>query len=156
MQISNSGRVPWRFIVIQVLIVLGLIIFLKVYLPYRSRNLAAQAATSREQRIISLFQDSVEEDLTQEISVPLEGAIVKRHPQRLRSTFSREEAEARLGPPRTIFTDFGGGEHLTWIGTSHKFEAAFNAGRLYCLTLEGRGTGHGVLVYESPLAWHPY
>jgi hypothetical protein len=153
---STFGRTPWRFIAIQVLIVLGLVTFLKVYLPYRSRNLAAQAAATREQRILSLFQDSVEEDPTQEISVPLEGAIVKRHPQRLRSTFSREQAEATLGLPSTIFSDFGGGEHLTWIGTSHRFEAAFNAGSLYCLTLEDRTTGHGALVYESPLLWHPY
>ena len=81
---------------------------------------------------------------------PLDGAIVKRHPQRLRSTFSPQEAESTLGVPDATTTDFGGGQHLTWLGTTHKLEASFNAGRLYCLALEDRATGHGVLVYDSP------
>jgi hypothetical protein len=136
-------------------IILALIAFFRFYLPRHSRAVAEQAAATREQKINSLFKDSVE-DSTEEISVPLDGAIVKRHPQRLRTRFSPDDAEAALGVPYSTMTDFAGGQHLTWFGTSHKFEAAFTAGRLYCLTLEDRATGHGVNVYESPQSWRPY
>jgi len=156
MRASNSGRAPWRVIAIQVLILLGLVAFIKFYLPHRTRELARYAIIAREQSINALFQDAVVEDSTREISVPLDGAIVKRHPQRLRTTFSPQQAESTLGVPDTSTTDFSGGQHLTWIGTAHKLGAAFSAGRLYCLTFEDRATGHGVLVYESPEAWHPY
>jgi len=153
---STFGRAPWRVIVIQLLILLGLVAIYKVYLPYRARNLAGRAAAIREQKINDLFQDSVVEDSKHEISVPLQGVIVKRHPQSLRTTFSPQEAESMLGIPDATAIDFRGGQHLTWLGTSHKLEASFNAGRLYCLTLEDRATGHGVLVYESIWSWHPY
>ncbi|HXW15753.1 MAG TPA: hypothetical protein VEN79_14695 [Terriglobia bacterium] len=156
MRTSSSGGAPWRVIVIQVLILLGLIAFFKLYLPHQARDLAQRAAVAREQSINALFQDSVVEDSTHEISVPLDGAILKRHPQRLRTTFSPQQAESILGVPDSTTTDFSGGQHLTWIGTAHKLGAAFNSGRLYCLTLEDRATGHGVLVYESPESWHPY
>jgi len=156
MRTSSSGRAPWRVIVIQVVILLGLVAFLKLYLPHHARELAHRATVDREQSINALFQDSVVEVTTHEISVPLEGAIVKRHPQRLHTTFSPQKAESILGVPDTSTTDFSGGQHLTWIGTAHKLGAAFNAGHLYCLTLEDRATGHGVLVYESPESWHPY
>lgn len=153
---SSFGRAPWRIIVIQLLILSGLVAFYKLYLPYRARDMAGRAAETREQRINALFKNSVEEDSTHEISVPLAGVIVKRHPQRLRTTFSPQEAESTLGIPDTTTTDFRGGQHLTWLGTAHKLEASFNAGRLYALSLEDRATGHGVLVYESIWAWHPY
>jgi len=153
---SSFGRARWRVIVIQILILSGLVAFYELYLPYRARDLAGRAAATREQNINALFQDSVVEDSTHEISVPLEGVIVKRHPQRLRTTFSPREAESTLGLPDATTTDFRGGQHLTWLGTRHKLEASFNAGHLYCLTLEDRATGHGVLVYESIWSWHPY
>ncbi len=149
------GGAPWRVIVIQVLLLFGLFAFFKFYLPHHQRDLAARAAAAREQKIKAFFQDAVEED-PQEISVPLDGAIVKRHPQRLRTTFSPQDAESALGIPDTTMTDFRGGQHLAWIGTAYKLEAAFDAGRLYCLTYEDRTTGRGVLVYESPQMWHPY
>lgn len=153
---SSFGRAPWRIIVIQLLILSGLVAFYNLYLPYRARDLAGRAAATREQKINALFQDSVVEDSTHEISVPLEGVIVKRHPQRLRTTFSPQQAESTLGLPNAATPDFRGGQHLTWLGTSHKLEASFNAGHLYCLTFEDRATGHGVLVYESIWSWHPY
>ena len=156
MSISSFGRVFWRVILIQLLILLGLVAIYKLYLPYRARDLAGRAAAAREQKINALFQDSVVEDSAHEIYVPLEGAIVKRHPQRLRTVFSPREAESTLGFPDAITVDFRGGQHLTWLGTAHKLEASFNAGRLYCLTLEDRSTGRGVLVYESFRNWHPY
>jgi hypothetical protein len=156
MRTSSSGGAPWRVIVIQVLILLGLAALIKFYLPHRARELARDATVAREQSINALFQDSVVEDSTHEISVPLDGAIVKRHPQRLRTTFSPQKAESVLGVPDTSTIDFSGAQHLNWVGTTHKLGAAFNAGRLYCLTFEDRATGHGVLVYESPESWHPY
>jgi hypothetical protein len=152
----SSGRALWRVIVIQVLLLLGLAVFYKLYLPHRARDLADRAAATREQKINALFQDSVEEDSAHEISVPLDGAIVKRHPQRLRTTFSPGEADFALGVPDASTTDFSGGQHLTWLGTTHKLVASFNTGRLYCLALEDRTTGHGVMVFESPWTWHPY
>jgi hypothetical protein len=153
---STFDRTPRRVIVIQLLVLLGLVAYYQLYLPHRARELAARATAAREEKITALFQDSVVEDSKHEISVPLEGAIVRRHPQRLRIVFSPREAEAELGVPDAITNDFRGGYHLTWLGTTHKLEAAFNAGRLYCLTLEDRSTGHGVLVYESLSSWHPY
>ena len=156
MPTTDLGGVPWRVFVIQLLIVTGLVVFLKLYLPHRARELVNRAAATREQRINALFQDSVVEDLTQEIPVPLNGAVVKRHPQRLRSTFSPAQAESILGVPDTTTADFRGGQHLTWVGTAHKLEASFEAGHLYCLTREDRATGHGVMVYGSIWSWHPY
>lgn len=156
MRPSSFGRAPWRVIVIQLLILAALVAFYELYLPHRARELAGGATATREEKITALFQDAVVEDSRHEISVPLEGAIVKRHPQRLRIVFSPREAEAELGAPDATTLDFRGGQHLTWLGTAHKLEAAFNAGRLYCLTFEDRATGHGVLVYESLSSWHPY
>ena len=153
---SSLGRAPWRVIVIQVLILSGLGALYKSHLPSRARDLAERAAATREQKIKALFQDSVEEDSTDEISVPLEGVVVRRHPQRLRTVFSPQQAESTLGVPDATTTDFRGGQHLTWLGTAHKLEASFNAGRLYCLTLEDRATGHGVMVFDSIWPWHPY
>ncbi|MFZ0964447.1 MAG: hypothetical protein WAO35_26580 [Terriglobia bacterium] len=153
---SSFGRVPWHIMVIQLLILSGLVGFYKLYLPHRARELAGRAAAIREQRIDALVKDSVEEDSTHEISVPLAGAIVMRHPQKLRTTFSPQEAESALGVPDIATTDFRGGQHLTWLGSAHKLEASFNAGRLYALRLEARATGHGVLVCESIWSWHPY
>jgi hypothetical protein len=152
----SFGRASWRAILIQLLTVVGLIVIYMLYLPHRARDLAGQAAAAREQNINALFQDSVVEDSTHEISVPLQGVIVTRHPQRLRTTFSPREVESLLGAPDATTLDFRGGQHLTWLGTAHKLEASFNAGRLYCLTLEDRSTGRGVLVYESFRNWHPY
>jgi hypothetical protein len=156
MPASSLGRASWRTIVIQLLLLLGLVVFFKLYLPRHQRDLAARAAATREQKITTVFHDAVVEESTREISVPLAGAIVKRHPQRLRTRFSPQEAESTLGVPRAATVDFRGGQHLTWLGTAHKLEASFDAGRLYCLSFEECATGHGVLVYESADQWHPY
>jgi hypothetical protein len=153
---SGYGRAGWRAIVIQFLILLGLFALYRVYLPYHERDLARRTTAEREQKINAFFQDAVMVDPTREISVPVDGAMVKRHPQKLRLTFSPPEAESKLGVPDASTTDFGGGQHLTWLGKTHKLEASFNSGHLYCLALEDRATGHGVLVYESPESWHPY
>ena len=153
---ADTGRAPWRVIIIQVLLLSGLAVFFKIYLPYRARDAEAEAAAAREQRINALFENAVEKDTTREISVPLGGEIVKRHPQKLRLVLSPREVEDSLGLPAKITMDFRGGQHLMWLGTAHKLEASFNAGRLYCLTLEDLTTGRGVMVYASPTSWHPY
>ncbi|HTS70319.1 MAG TPA: hypothetical protein VMO17_15165 [Terriglobia bacterium] len=155
MLISIWGRRLSLFL-LQLVVVLGLIALYRWYVPYHAREKAAQAAAVREAKITAFFQDAVLEEPKREISVPLEGAIVKRHPWRLRTVFSPREATSALGPPDATTFDFRGGQHLTWIGTNHQLEASFEAGRVYCLSLEDRATGHGMIVYESVTSWHPY
>lgn len=156
MRTSSRGGVPWRVIAVQLAVIAGLVVFFTLYLPQHRRALAARAAATREQKINAVFHDSVEEDSSHEVSVPLDGAIVKRHPERLRTSFSPAQAEALLGVPNTGTTDFRGGQHLTWIGTTHELDASFDRGHLYCLTFEDRATNHGVMVYESPWSWRPF
>ncbi|HTS69641.1 MAG TPA: hypothetical protein VMO17_11705, partial [Terriglobia bacterium] len=122
------GRVPWRFIVIQAAILLVLVGFFKFYLPREARRAEKQNTAVREQKILAFFQDSVEKDSTRELKPPTVGAESPLYPERLRTTFSPQDAESALGVPNTMTTDFRGGEHLTWIGTAHQLEAAFNAG----------------------------
>jgi hypothetical protein len=155
MQPSESGRVAWRVILIQLAILAGLFGFFKLYLPHREHEKAAHAASDREQKIEAFFRNMVE-DTKLEIYVPLDGTVVKRHPQKLRTILDVADVETTLGAPDVASTDFQGGQHLTWIGTAHKVEAAFTAGRLYCLIREERSTGHGVMVFASPWTWHPY
>jgi hypothetical protein len=152
----DSGRTPWRVILVQLIILTGLVAFYKLYLPHLEREKAMREAAEREQKIEAFFQKAVVEDTMQEIAVPLEGAIVQRHPQRLRATLAVEEVEAALGAPDVASTDFQGGQHLTWIGAAHKLQGSFSAGHLYCLAREDRSTGHGVMVFESIGSWHPY
>ena len=156
MTTSDFGRAPWRIFLIQFVILAAILVFIKFYAPRHERSLDAQAAVAREQKITALFQDSIVEDTIREVSVPLDGAIVKRHPWKLRTTFTPEAAESALGVPNTSAVDFRGGQHLTWIGTSHKLEAAFDAGRLFCLTQEDLATHHGEQVYGSEDQWRPY
>ncbi len=156
MRIPDSGRVRWRIILIQLAIVAGLVAFYKLFLPHWERLEAARQAAERERKIEAFFQEVVVEDTAHEIDVPGEGAGAKRHPQRLRATLTLGEVEAALGAPDVASTDFRSGQHLTWIGTTHQMEGSFNLGRLYGLAREDRSTGHGVMVFESIWAWHPY
>jgi hypothetical protein len=153
---SDSGNAPWRIILVQILLLGAVLIFLKVYLPHHQRQLEAERLVQREQKITSFFQNSVVEDSNREISVSLDGMIVKRHPQHLRTVYSPDDVETDLGAPQTSMTDFQGGQHLTWVGTGHRLEAAFTTGRLYCITWADLTTHRGVLVYESEDLWHPY
>src|SRR5690242_2870116 len=136
MATSDPGRSPWRFIVIQILVLGGILIFFKLYLPRHERKLAAERVAQRELRITAFIKENVLENSDREVTVPLDGAIVKRHPQKLRAIASPDAVEAKLGVPNKSAVDFQGGQHLTWVGTSHKLEAAFNKGRLYCVTWE--------------------
>lgn len=156
MRISTGGSTPWRFFLTQAAILLAIIIFLKFYLPHRSREMAKSRVIEREQKITGFYEDWVETDSAHEAAVPLDGSTIKGHPQKLRALCSPQEAESTLGIADSTTTDVRGGQHLAWIGATHKLEAAFNQGRLYCLTYEDRSTGHGVLVYDSFEMWHPY
>ncbi len=153
---SSGGGAPWRVIGVQLVFIVGLIVFFTLYLPHRARVLAQRAVINREQKINDFFHKSVVVDSTLQISVPIDGEVVTRHPQKLIGSLSPQGVESQLGAPTISTTDFRGGEHLTWMGTTHKLVASFTNGSLYCLTLEDRTTGHGVMVYQSPDSWHPY
>lgn len=170
---SDSGAVRTRVIVIQLAILAGLGAFYALYLPYRERARAAAGAQERELKIAALCQSLVTDDYSREvlISPPSGGEVpgggpapygagsggkTRAHPQRLTRTPTVEEIEQALGLPDQRSTDFRGGLHLAWTGTAHRLDASFDRGRLYCLRMEDRRTGHGALVFESSSAWHPF
>ena len=138
MALSDSGNIPKRAIVIQLVIIAGLIAFFKLYLPRMEKDRAASRLNERESRIETLFKSMVEDSSG--------GA------QTLRSTPSMQDVEQALGAPDTSSTDFAGGLHLTWIGTRHSLEGSFDRGRLYALTLTNRQTGQSVTASPSSSA----
>lgn len=153
MAFSDSGRVSKRMIAVQLIVLAGLVAFLKFYLPRMEKAKAAAQLQERESRIVSVFNSMVAEDSSRTVDAP---GIGQTHPQSLRSTPSMEDVERVLGGPDTSTTDFAGGLHLTWIGTKHNLEASFNRGQLYCLTFTDRKTGHGASVFESSAQWRPF
>ncbi len=153
MILSNSGRISKTAIAVQLVIIAGVAVFLKVYVPRAEKARAAADLESRESRIERFFNSTVAEDARRTVMTP---GGEEAHPQSLRSTPSVEEVQQALGGPDTSMTDYAGALHLTWIGTDHSLTAAFNHGRLYCLTLTDRRNGHGVNVYESSTNWQPF
>jgi hypothetical protein len=156
MVIHSSGGVKAKAIIVQLAIVAGLIAYLKVYIPRVRKERAVSEAQQREKKIESLFQSMAVEDPSREVALPSDGGKKLVHPQKLRSLATVEDVEQALGAADVRSGDFRGGLHLTWIGTDHKLEAAFNGDRLYCLRMEDRQTGHGALVFESSLNWVPF
>jgi len=156
MNASDSGAVPKRVIIIQLAILAGLLTWLKVCLPGIERSREESEAAERERRIEAFFQSAVVEDTSREVEVPEANGEKRAHPQRLRATAAVEEVMQALGVPNQRTTDFRGGLHLTWTGTRHSLEASFSNGRLYCLRREDRPSGHGTMVFESSLHWHPF
>ncbi len=154
MRSCDSGAVPIRAIAIQLALLAGLVAFYKLYLPYRERVQAASAVEDREQRIQKLVSSLVVEDPTREI--PAQDGSGQTHPQKLASTPSVDDVQQALGVPNERTTDFRGGLHLIWSGTEHDLEASFDHGRLYCLRVEDRRTGHGALIFESSWGWHAF
>jgi hypothetical protein len=154
--LSDSGRVPAKVIVSQVLIVAGLITWFKVYLPRAQRQQASLEASERERKIGNFFRWAVIEDPKREVQLPASDGEQRVHPQRLRRMPALDEIEQTLGVPTANTTDVRGGLHVTWTGTGHDLEASFDKGRLYCLKFEDRRTRHGTMVFESSLNWHPY
>ena len=153
---SDSGRIPKRVIVIQLVIIVGIIAFVKIYLPRREKAAAAAEIEARENRIEEFFKSMVVEDSSRRVEAFSADGNAQVHPQSLRSTPSMQDVEQALGAPDTSSTDFAGGLHLTWIGARHSLEGGFDRGRLYSLTLTNRSTGHGVTVFESSAAWRPF
>jgi hypothetical protein len=151
-----SGSVRWRVIVVQVVILAGLLVWFKVYLPSRDRARAAGEAAAREKKIEEVFRSLVVEDPSRQVRQPGLNGGAPVHPQKLRAVVSRAEVEQILGVPQTSTSDFRGGEHLVWIGTEHKLEAAFDKGRLYSLRIEDLRTGHGSMVFEQSWYWQTF
>ena len=150
------GSVRTRVIIIQVGIVIGVMIWYKLFLPEIQKARAAAEAAKREQRIESIVQSIVAEAAGRENDAPATQGETRGRPQRLRITPPVEEVQQQLGAPDTNMTDFRGGQHLTWIGTRHKLEASFDKGRLYALTLTDLQTGHGMQVFESSAQWRAF
>jgi hypothetical protein len=156
MKPSDRGAVPKRVIAIQLAILASLAAFYFLYLPYRAKSRAAAEAQEREVKIEALFQSLVVEEAHSEVELPGTGGKVRVHPQRLNYKPAVDEVLQALGLPDRRMTDFRNGLHLTWTGTAHSLEAAFDRGRLYCLRREDLRTGHGALVFESSVAWQPF
>lgn len=154
MRRCDSGAAPVRAIAIQLALLAGVVAFFKLYLPYREKVRAAAAADERERRIEQLLPSLVADDTSREVPAPGGGGQV--HPQRLASTPTLDEVEQALGVPDRRTTDFRGGLHLIWDGTEHELEASFDHGRLYCLRVESRRTGHGALIFDSSWGWRPF
>ena len=154
MKPSERGAVPKRMMAIQFAILASLAAFYFLYLPYRSGFQAAAEAQKRELKIEALSQSLVVEDTHSEVEVTGTGGKV--HPQRFNRLPAVDEFVQTLGLPDRRTTDFRGGLHITWTGTGHSLEAAFDRGRLYCLRREDLRTGHGALVFESSAAWRPF
>jgi len=156
MKPSDCGAVPKRLIAIQFAILAILAAFYFLYLPYRTKSKGAAEAQGRELNIEALFQSLVVEEAGNEVELPGTGGKVRVHPQRLIRLPAVDEVVQALGLPDQRTTDFRGGLHMTWAGTAHSLEAAFDRGRLYCLRRADLRTGHGTLVFESTVAWQPF
>jgi hypothetical protein len=152
----DRGSVRKKLMAIQFAILASLAAFYFLYLPYRSKSQGAAEAQERELKIEALFQSLVVEDTRALVELPGPGGTVRMHPQKLISVPAVDEVVQALGLPSRRTTDFRSGLHMTWTGTAYSLEASFNRGRLYCLRREDLRTGHGVLVFESSAAWHPF
>ena len=151
---SGIGQAHWRVILIQIAILAGLALFYLLYLNYRQRGSTATA--EREEKIEAFFESTVTEDRFSKPEASATGGSAPAMPQKLLSAPSVDDVRQSLGLPDEQRADAQGGLHLAWIGTKHKLEASFEAGRLYCLRREDRATGHGVMVYESSAHWRQY
>jgi len=156
MKPSDHGVVRKRLMAIQFAILASLAAFYFLYLPYRTKSQAEAEAEERELKTEALFESLVVEDARSEVELPGTGGKVRLHPQRLNRMPAVDEVVQELGLPDRRTTDFQSGLHMTWTGTAHSLEASFDRGRLYCLRREDLRTGHGALVFESSVAWHPF
>ena len=147
MKLTDSGKISTRAIVMQLAILLtavGLFAYVKFYAPKLEKAHQAEQLARRENRIQDFFNSMVTEDSSRTVDTPDGGTT---HPQSLKSTPSLDKVQQALGGPDTSSTDYAGGLHLGWVGTTHTLEAAFNHGELYALTLKNNDTGHGVTVF---------
>ena len=156
MKSSDRGAVRKKLMAIQFAILASLATFYFLYLPYRSKSRVAAEAQERELKIEALFDSLVVEDTHSEVELPGTDGKGRVHPQKLNSAPAVDEVVQQLGLPDRRTTDFRGGLHISWTGTAHSLEAAFDHGRLYCLRREDLRTKHGALVCESSAEWHPF
>lgn len=153
MRFEPSGATWTRAILIQVGIIAALAVVLKLYLPGMEKRREAARVKERETRIEAFAHTMIVDDPTRDIP---SGPNAGKHPQKLLRQDSVDEVQSALGAPTTDSRDFRGGQHLTWIGTDHRIEAAFDRGILYNLMYQDMRTGHGVTVYESAAYWQAY
>ncbi|HEV2426481.1 MAG TPA: hypothetical protein VGZ29_16770 [Terriglobia bacterium] len=153
MDFKHSGGAWKRAILIQLAIVAALAAVLKFYLPGMEKRREAAVVRERENRIQSFARTMIVEDPTRDIP---SGPNAGEHPQKLLRQDSIDEVQSALGAPTSESRDFRGGGHLTWTGTDHQIEAAFDRGILYNLMYEDIHTGHGVSVYESGAYWQRF
>jgi len=149
MTLSDSGAVWVKALVVQLVIVAGVVVFYKAYLPRMDQERSAREAEAREQRIRVFVKITIMEDPGREAAST--GADGERllHAEKLARAPSLDEVQQALGAPIKEFTDFRQGQHLIWIGTTHQLEAVFNQGTLAILVFENLRTGRGVMVYAS-------
>jgi hypothetical protein len=149
----GSGSTWKRVILIQLAILAALAAVLKFYLPGMEKRREAAAVREREDRIQAFARTMIVDDPTRDIP---SGPNAGKHPQKLLRQDSIDEVQRALGAPTSESRDFRGGDHLTWTGTDHRIEAAFDRGILYNLMYEDVHTGHGVTVYESAAYWQTF
>ncbi len=152
----GSKSVRTRVILIQGLILVGVIAWFVIFLPRIEKERAAARVAERETKITAFLQSMLIEVGGPDDEPPAKGGGVPAHPQRLKTSASRDEVEGMLGAPDTTYTDFRGGQHLTWVGTRHRLEVVFDKGNLYALTYTDLQTGHGATVFESSAQWSPF
>ena len=156
MALTDSGKMPTRVIVIQVVflvVVAGVFAYVKFYAPKLEKAHEAEQLAQRERSIQGFFNSMVEKDSSRTVEAPGLGTT---HPQSLKSTPSLDEVEQALGGPDTSSTDYAGGLHLGWVGAKHTLEASFSRSELYALSFKDNDTRHGVNVYKSSAQWQGF
>lgn len=156
MTASDSGSVWLKALVVQLVIVAGVIVFYKAYLPRMDKERLAQAAEAREQKIQAFVKTTIVEDPARERAGTGTDGEALLHAEKLAKTPSLDEVQQALGAPVKEFTDFRQGQHLIWTGTTHQLEAVFDQGTLSILRFENLRTRHGVLVYASSAYWQSF
>jgi hypothetical protein len=142
-----------RAVLIQLAIIVALAAVLKFYLPGMEKRREAAVVREREARIQAFARSTIVDDTTRDIPA---GPDAGKHPQKLLRQDTVDEVQTALGAPTSESRDFRGGDHLTWIGTDHRIEAAFDKGVLYNVMYADIRSGHGVTVYESSAYWQTF
>ena len=155
--VSSGSGTPWtRILVIQSIIIAVVAAILAFYLPGRARREARAEAADRELRIQSFAHTMLVEDPIRQVSATGPDGETLSHAQKLLRQESVDEVQQTLGAPTAERADINGGQHLTWTGTRHQLEAAFDKGVLYNVMYRDVRTGHGVTVFESAAYFGSY
>jgi hypothetical protein len=141
---------------IQLVVLAALGVFLVFYMPGMTKRKAAAQAVGRERRIQGFVHTMLVEDPSREISATGADDETLSHPEKLLEGEPVDQVQQALGAPTVENADVNGGQHLTWTGTQHQLEAAFNKGVLYNVMYSNMKTGHGVSVYQSSAYFQAY